>query len=192
MDEIPPVEQALRDKIGRDYQEKGIAWLQDQIKEKDPGFCKRGEMQNPQRLMRALEIVESTGKSILIFQKGNKVKRDFNIIKVGLELPKEELHRNINARVDKMIETGLIQEVQQLQHYRYLNALKSVGYSEIIDFLDSRISLSNATELIKKNTRQYAKRQMTWFKKDKEMEWFSPAAIERIKERLDDILLTYH
>lgn len=174
MDEIPDVPDEIRQKIIAKYNEKGLEWLQKKVKKEDPKFYKTAEIQNPQRLMRALEVIKATGKSILKFRKGNKVKRDFRIIKIGLELPKEELHRNINARVDKMIDAGLVNEVKNLLPYRELNALRTVGYSEIFDHLDGKITLSEAAELIKKNTRQYAKRQMTWFKKDQEIEWGSP------------------
>ena len=107
--------------------------------------------------MRALEVVEATGRSILEFQKGQKKKRDFSIVKIGLELSKEELHRNINARVDKMMEAGLVEEVKSLLPYKNLNALQTVGYTEIFDYLDGQVSLNNAIEQIKKNTRQSPK-----------------------------------
>ena len=149
-------------------------WLQEEVMKKDPRFFSVGEIQNPQRMMRALEVIESTGRSILDFQKKEKVKRNFNIVKIGLELSKEELHQNINIRVDKMIALGLIEEVSQLIPFRNLNALQTVGYSEMFEFIDGKTSLEKAIEEIKKNTRQYAKRQMTWFKKDREIEWFNP------------------
>lgn len=177
MDEIPDVPDAIRKKIILKYKEKGLDWLQKKVKKKDPEFYKAGEIKNPQRLMRALEVVKATGKSILEFRKGRKAKRDFRIVKIGLELPKEELYRNINARVDKMIEAGLVEEVKSLLPYRNLNALQTVGYSEIFEHLDGKISLEEAVELIKKNTRHYAKRQMTWFKKDEEIEWIMPEEI---------------
>jgi len=173
MDDIPVIKPGIRSDITDQYEEKGLDWLQQEVKEKDPEFYKVGEIQNPQRLMRALEIIESTGQSVLHFRKGNKIKRDFNIQKIGLELPKEELHRNIHTRTDKMIEAGLIDEVKSLLPYKNLNALHTVGYSEIVDYLDEKISLKKAIELIKTNTRQYAKRQMTWFKKDNEIKWQS-------------------
>ena len=177
MDEIPDVPDAIREKVILKYKEKGLDWLQKKVKKKDPKFYKTGEIKNPQRLMRALEVVKATGKSILEFRKGRKAKRDFRIVKIGLELPKEELFRNINARVDKMIEAGLVEEVKSLLPYRNLNALQTVGYSEIFEHLDGKVSLEEAVDLIKKNTRHYAKRQMTWFKKDKEIEWFVPEEI---------------
>ncbi|HEY5969728.1 MAG TPA: tRNA (adenosine(37)-N6)-dimethylallyltransferase MiaA, partial [Chitinophagaceae bacterium] len=171
LDEIPPIDEAIRKDIIKNYELHGLPWLQEQVKTKDPEFYKVGEIQNPQRSMRALEVIESTGKSILAFRKNKKAERPFNIIKIGLELPKEELHANINSRVDKMLQDGLVEEVSSLKDFRDVNALQTVGYSEIYEHLDGRMSLVTAVEEIKKNTRQYAKRQMTWFKKDKEINW---------------------
>ena len=181
MDDIPAIDPEIRSNIVEQYELKGIEWLQEEIQKKDPGFYQAGEIKNPQRLMRALEVKESTGQSILSFRKGKKAKRDFNIIKIALELPKEELQHNINTRVDKMIATGLVEEVKSIAAFRHLNALQTVGYTEIFDYLDNKISLEQASELIKKNTRQYAKRQLTWFRKDKEFQWFSPTEAEQIK-----------
>ena len=180
LDEIPAVDEAIRKKIIADYDQKGMEWLQNEIKEKDTQFYAIGEIRNPQRLMRALEVIESTGRSILDFRKNNKTTRDFNIIKIGLELPKEELHQNINSRVDKMIAQGLVEEVRSLLHCKNLNALQTVGYSEIFEYLEGKMSLESAIDEIKKNTRQYAKRQMTWFRKDKEIKWFSPKNADEI------------
>ena len=171
LDEIPAIDESIRRKIVENYEASGLTWLQEEVKNKDPEFYKVGEIQNPQRMMRALEVIESTGQSILGFRKNNKVKRDFRIIKIGLELLKEELHANISMRVDKMINDGLVEEVRSLQAYRDVNALQTVGYSEIFEHLDGKMTLVTAIEQIKKNTRHYAKRQMTWFKKDKEINW---------------------
>jgi tRNA dimethylallyltransferase len=182
LDEIPAIQTGIRTSIVTDYNNNGIQWLQEQIKKHDPDYTIYGEMQNPQRMMRVLEVKLSTGRSILEFQKNKKPKREFNIIKIGLELPKEELQRNINARVDAMIQTGLVDEVKSLLPYKDLNALQTVGYSEIFDCLDGKLSLANAIEKIKINTRQYAKRQMTWFKKDKEIQWFAPAQLNEVIE----------
>ncbi|MEI9954758.1 MAG: tRNA dimethylallyltransferase [Ferruginibacter sp.] len=124
--------------------------------------------------MRALEVKLSSGNSILHFQTQQKKKRNFNIIKIGLELPKESLINNINLRVDAMMEQGLLKEVESLQQYRNLNALQTVGYREIFDYVDNISSLDAAVERIKINTRQYAKRQMTWFKKDTSFIWIDP------------------
>ena len=122
-------------------------------------------------MMRALEVKLSTGRSILEFHSSRKKKRDFKIIKIGLELPKEQLRQNINSRVDKMMQEGLLDEVRSLLPYQKLNALQTVGYKELFDHLNGKISLEEAVEKIKTNTRQYAKRQMTWFKKDKGVKW---------------------
>ena len=173
LDEIPSINESIRKKIIEDYEVNGLPWLQDEVKKKDPKFYKVGEIQNPQRLMRALEVIESTGQSILDFRKNKKAKRDFKIIKIGLELAKEELYAAINLRVGKMIGMGLVEEVRLLKGYSHVNALQTVGYTEIVEHLDGKISLPTAIEEIKKNTRQYAKRQMTWFKKDKEIQWIN-------------------
>jgi tRNA dimethylallyltransferase len=182
LDAIPEIDRATREKIISNYKSKGLEWLQNEIKKKDPGFSQAGEMQNPQRMMRALEVMEATGQSILSFRKGEKAKRDFAIINIGLELPKEELHRNINTRVDRMLEAGLPEEVKGLMQYKNLNALQTVGYKELFDHLEGNISLDDAVTQIKTNTRQYAKRQMTWFKKDQSINWFHPQDPEGMKE----------
>jgi tRNA dimethylallyltransferase len=171
LDTIPAIPSAIRDTITKSYEERGLSWLQEQVKEKDPAFYESGEIQNPQRMMRALEVVEYTGQSILSFRKNKKTERAFAIIKVGIDLPKEELHRRIHYRTDQMLDHGLLQEVKDLKPYQHLNALQTVGYKEIFDYLDNKISLEKAVEDIKTNTRQYAKRQMTWFRKDPDILW---------------------
>ena len=183
IDEIPPVLPGIREKIVEEFERSGLEWLQQQVKEQDPLYYSTGEIQNPQRLMRALEVVQSTGKSIRSFQQGKKIQRPFRIIKTALELPKEELHRNINHRVDQMMEQGLLEEVKTLVPWRHLNALQTVGYTELFDYLDGKHTLEQAVELIKKNTRQYAKRQMTWFRRDKEITWYSPSDLSGIIDR---------
>jgi len=178
MDEMPGVPAEVRRSIVMNYEKNGLEWLQRETQKKDPAFYKTGEIQNPQRLMRALEVAEATGQSILEFRKGKAVQRDFNIVKIGLELPKEELHRNINTRLEMMVEAGLVEEVKRLLPYKHLNALQTVGYTEIFDYLDGKTSLKDAIELIKTNTRQYAKRQATWFKKDKDINWIDARSID--------------
>lgn len=181
-DAIPEIEPLIRQQICDNYEKNGIRWLQNQLKEKDPAFYQSGEMKNPQRMMRALEVIESTGNSILFFRKGKKLKREFSITKIGLELPKDELVSRINRRVDKMMEEGLLHEVIGLSPYKSLNALQTVGYSELFNYLDGKISLEEAIERIKINTRQYAKRQLTWFRKDPEIKWFGPEDVKNIIE----------
>lgn len=175
LDMIPAVDPAIREQIIINYNSKGLAWLQEQVQQKDPAYYASGEIQNPQRMMRALEVVESTGQSVLSFRKGEKAQRNFNIIKIGLELPKEELHQRIHTRIDQMMQAGQLEEVKGLVPYKHLNALQTVGYKELFEYLEGTISLEKAVDQIKTNTRQYAKRQMTWFKKDEEMKWFTPS-----------------
>ncbi|MGV3656944.1 MAG: tRNA (adenosine(37)-N6)-dimethylallyltransferase, partial [Chitinophagaceae bacterium] len=136
--------------------------------------------QNPHRLLRALEVVEATGQSILHFRKGKKKERPFNVVKIALQLPKEQLHHNINYRVDQMMVQGLLQEVESLLPYQHLPALQTVGYRELFEHLNGKISLTEAIEAIKKNTRQYAKRQMTWFKKDTAFQWYASSDLKNI------------
>lgn len=171
-DLIPDVPEDIRNEIVERYYEYGLNWLQQEVQRADPDFYAVGEIQNPQRLMRALEVKRATGKSILAFRKGEKAKRNFRIVKTALQLPKEKLHRNIDNRVDKMIEQGLLDEVRSLLPYRHLNALQTVGYKELFAYFKEEISLAEAIEQIKTNTRQYAKRQITWFRKDKSYTWF--------------------
>jgi len=186
LDEVPVVPGEIRDRIAKNYQHGGLSWLREEIKERDPAFYKEGETQNPQRMMRALEVVEATGRSILQFQKGTKKIRPFNILKIGLELPNEELQERINNRINKMIEVGLVDEVKGLIQYKHLNALQTVGYLEVIDFLENKMTLQRAITRIKIHTRQYAKRQMTWFKRDKDVLWFSPGEIDLIFSKIKE------
>jgi len=174
LDKIPEVPALIREQIIQNYQTNGIDWLSEILQQKDAAYAAQGNMQNPQRMMRALEIISFTGNSILSYQTHQKEKRDFNIIKIGLELPRPELYERINSRVDKMIADGLIQEASTLQSYQHLNALQTVGYSELFDYFNGKISKEKAIEMIKQNTRHYAKRQMTWFKKDDSINWLEP------------------
>jgi tRNA dimethylallyltransferase len=174
LDKIPEVPAEIREQIIQNYQTNGIEWLTQMLQQKDPAYAAQGNMQNPQRMMRALEIISFTGNSILSYQTHQKEKRKFNIIKIGLELPRPELYQRINSRVDKMIADGLIQEASTLQSYQHLNALQTVGYSELFDYFNGKISKEKAIEMIKQNTRHYAKRQMTWFKKDDSINWLEP------------------
>jgi tRNA dimethylallyltransferase len=178
LDDMPPVSPALRESITEQYEQQGLAWLQQQVQQHDPLYYATGEIQNPQRLIRALEVMQATGRSIRSFQQGKKAARDFRIIKWALELPKPELHARINARVDMMMQQGLLKEVESLLPFKHMNALQTVGYSELFDYFDGKMSLEQAIERIKINTRHYAKRQMTWFKKDTSFEWFAPETLK--------------
>ena len=174
LDEVPVIPAGIRQKITSDFIDEGLAWLQQEVKKHDPIYYAEGEIQNPQRLMRALEVKLSTGKSIVEFQTHTKTLRDFDIIKIGFELPRAELYQRINNRVEAMMEQGLTAEAKGLEQYQHLNALQTVGYKELFGHFNAITSLPVAVEAIKQNTRQYAKRQMTWFKKDKEIKWCEP------------------
>ncbi len=180
MDEVPVIDPAIRDKIISNYKINGQHWLYAEVEKNDPLYFSKGEILNPQRMMRALEVKLSTGRSIIEFQLQKKQERDFAIIKIGLELPKEQVYQNINNRVDDMMDNGLLEEAKSLSPFKNLNALQTVGYKELFDHLDGNISLAQAIEQIKINTRHYARRQMTWFKKDKEIRWINPSGINSI------------
>jgi tRNA dimethylallyltransferase len=136
-------------------------------------------------MMRALEVVEATGHSILSYREAAKKPRDFSVTRIGLDLPREQLIRNINIRVDQMMEDGLLEEVRSLYPYRHLNALQTVGYAELFEYLEGKCSLPDAVERIRVNTRQYAKRQLTWFRKEPGMNWFSPLDQAEIIKSVD-------
>ncbi len=184
IDEVPVIKPEIREQIIADYEWEGLEWLQQQVQQKDPLYFEKGETKNPQRLMRALEVKLSTGKSIIDFQTQQKKHRNFDIIKIGLEMPREDLNKRINLRVDQMMKDGLLKEVKALEPFKQLNALQTVGYRELFGHLIDDLTLEEAVEAIKINTRQYAKRQMTWFKKDETVQWCAPdlaAALALIK-----------
>ena len=180
LDNIPTIPEEVRTSISKQYQNLGLTWLQEQVQTKDPQFWKTAEQQNPQRLLRALEVWEATGHSITSFRTGSKNERPFNILKIGLELPREVLYQRINERVDVMMQDGLLQEVENLIPFQQLNALQTVGYKEFFAYFNHQTTKEQAIEALKKNTRHYAKRQMTWFKKDESVEWFSPKQYNEI------------
>lgn len=173
LDEMPPVQDNIVQEVQEEYETRGLQWLQHTVQEEDPDFYKEGEIKNPARLLRALIFKRSTGESIINYRTGEKKQRDFNIIKIGLELPREVLYERINQRVDKMMADGLLDEVRNLYPLRHLKNLQTVGYSELFDHIEGLYTLEEAIEKIKQNTRHYAKRQMTWFKKDKEINWYN-------------------
>jgi tRNA dimethylallyltransferase len=165
LDEVPPADELIREEIRALYETKGMDWLTNEINRKDPLYFSSGEIENPQRMMRALEVKLNTGKSILEFYSGKKIKRDFDIRKVHLDIPRDELYNRINKRVDDMMHAGLLREAESLFSFRHLNALQTVGYRELFNFIEGKISLQHAIDEIKKNTRHFAKRQITWFRK---------------------------
>jgi tRNA dimethylallyltransferase len=179
-DEIPEIDAEIRERLTREYESQGLSWLQDQMQKADPEYFAQLDQQNPQRLMRALEVKLGTGTSIGTFRKNRRKIHDFNIVRVGLELPREELYQRIDYRMDEMIRAGLFDEAKLLYPYRKHNALQTVGYQEIFDFIEGQYDREKAIRLLKRNSRRYAKRQLTWFKRDQEMKWFHPAEIDNI------------
>lgn len=175
IDPMPEVPDAVRQEVIRGYEQKGLIWLQKELQTKDPAFWAVAEQQNPQRLMRALEVFNATGQSILVFRTAKKTERPFRVIKVGLELPKDQLQERIHRRVDQMMREGLLEEVKSLVPYRSHNALQTVGYRELFEHLDGSCSLEEAVNHIKTHTRHYAKRQLTWFRKDQAFRWYAPS-----------------
>ncbi|MCY7292848.1 MAG: tRNA (adenosine(37)-N6)-dimethylallyltransferase MiaA, partial [Ferruginibacter sp.] len=184
LDAIAETDEAVKNEISKNYEQQGIEWLKHQIRELDPLFWQEGEIKNPHRLMRALEVVITTGKSIIAQQKKIKKQRDFNIIKIGLDVPRDILYERINNRVEVMRENGLEDEVKKLLPFKTLNALQTVGYRELFNYFEGQISLESAFVLIKQNTRHYAKRQITWFKKEEEIQWLEPNKIMEVIEKL--------
>lgn len=172
LDDMPAADSAINAAVQEAYSEQGLSWLQQQVAEEDPLFYEQGEQQNPARLLRALIFKRSTGQSILQFRTGIRKERPFRILKLGLELPREVLYDRINRRVDEMMAAGFPEEARQLFPRRHLKNLQTVGYTELFDYLEGKISLDAATTLIRQHTRNYAKRQMTWFRKDSELTWF--------------------
>jgi tRNA dimethylallyltransferase len=173
-DAMPAVAGETREMVRAVYLNEGLDGLRDKIEKEDPVFSASDDLKNPHRMMRALEFVRTTGTSIRNYQQAKPKERPFSIISIGLELPREELYDRINARVDKMMEDGLLEEVKSLLPYKQLNAMQTVGYRELFAYIAGDMSLEKAVDKIKQNTRHYAKRQLTWFKADPSIKWFHP------------------
>jgi tRNA dimethylallyltransferase len=182
IDNIPDVDQDIRNYYIEKLNNEGVESLRNELKIVDPDHYKRIDLRNPRRIMRALEIFATSGRPYSSFLNRVKSVRDFNILKVGLMPRREFLYDTINRRVDKMIQEGLIEEARSFCEYRDCNALQTVGYRELFEFFDGKISLDEAIDLIKRNTRRYARRQITWWTRDKEIRWFSPGDFELISE----------
>jgi len=188
MDTMPAVDPSVRKTIADDYRHHGLDWLQKKVQEEDPDWFATGEVQNPQRMMRALEMVRQTGKSILTYQQSKTSQRPFRIVKIALNLPRPQLYTQVNHRTDSMIEQGLEDEARSLLPHRGLNALQTVGYREFFEYFDGTIDKARAIELIKRNTRHYAKRQLTWFQRDEAFTWANPLDQHQIIKLLSSLV----
>ncbi|MGE0590198.1 MAG: tRNA (adenosine(37)-N6)-dimethylallyltransferase MiaA [Cyclobacteriaceae bacterium] len=184
-DEMPEVPENVRAEIVKDYEANGLPWLQQEVLENDPEYFAVVDQMNPARLMRALEIVRATGLPASNFRANKRVERPFSTAKIGLEMDREELYKRIDARVDRMIDAGLVEEVRGLQQFKTRNALQTVGYQELFEYFDGKHGLEEAIRLIKRNSRRYAKRQLTWFKRDEDIRWFHPDQLDKIITKLD-------
>ncbi len=180
IDDLPTVDHEIRTRLKSEFLQKGIDWLRQQVKNADPEYYMKADTSNPKRLLKALEIFTMTGKPYSSFLTKQKKVRNFSMIYIGLNMPRDILYNNINSRVEYMISQGLVDEARQLLPFRHLNALNTVGYQEIFDYLEGKTSLDEAIDLIKRHTRQYARRQLTWFRKNREMKWFEPHETEAI------------
>jgi len=187
-DSFPDVDSQIRETLNQELEEFGIEKLQAELKEVDPIYYQEVDIQNKQRVTRALEIFRETGKPFSSFRNQNLNPRPFQIIKIGLELPREEMYDRINRRVDIMLNEGLIEEVKALASLKELNALQTVGYRELFEYFEGNFTKEFAIEEIKKNTRRFAKRQMTWFKKDESVKWYSPQNLDQILLYIEDQL----
>ncbi|AYB34780.1 tRNA (adenosine(37)-N6)-dimethylallyltransferase MiaA [Chryseolinea soli] len=181
-DDIPEVPAQIREELSATYERGGIEALQALMMEHDPQLYATIDQKNPHRLMRALEVKLGTGLSIASFRKKNTLQHPFTIVKIGLTLPREILYERIDRRMDLMIEAGLFAEAEALYPLRAINALQTVGYQEIFDFMEGQYDREEAVRLLKRNSRRYAKRQLTWFTRDPQVQWFGPAEVEKIIE----------
>ena len=174
IDDIPTIREDIRTEMKRRYQEEGLEALCEDLKKLDPEHYETVDRQNYRRVIHALEICYQTGKTYTSFRKQTKKERPFKIVKIGLNRNREELYKRINQRVDDMMAQGLLDEARAMTPYREVNALNTVGYKELFDYMDERWSLEEAVERIKGNTRRYARKQLTWYKRDENIRWFHP------------------
>lgn len=188
VDEFEEIPTEIRETLIKAYNEKGITYLQEELKQHDEVYYNQVDLNNPQRMMRALEVCIHSGKPYSAFRTKEKKERSFNTINLLINTEREVLYNRINQRVDKMMQDGLLDEVKQLYPHKQLNALNTVGYKELFDFLDHNISLQQATDLIKQNSRRYAKRQLTWFNHQGDFENFASTDLEKIKAYIDIVI----
>ncbi len=186
IDDIPTIDDITRNTLKERYEKEGLEPLLQELRLLDPEHYTIVDQRNPKRVIHALEVCYTSGRTYTSFRTGERKERPFKIVKIGLNRPREELFERIGSRVDQMIEEGLIDEVKGLMSHRQLNALNTVGYKEIFKHIDGEWTLSFAIEKIKKNTRDYAKKQLTWFKRDESIHWFNPTQIEGILQLIDE------
>lgn len=187
IDDLPTIDEDVRNNVISNFEKYGINHLRLELKRVDPEYYAKTDLKNHKRLMHAIEVFRMTGKPYSSFLTKKKKERPFNIVKIGLNIDRSILHERINKRVDLMIEEGLIEEARSVYPYRKLNSLNTVGYKELFAYFDGNIPKEEAIELIKRNSRRYARRQLTWFRKDKDIHWFEPGESEKIMNFLNEI-----
>lgn len=180
MDDLPQVDTALRARLNDELVREGLDALVERLRQLDPAYYEVVDRQNPARVLRAVEVCMQSGRPFSEQRTGTRRQRPFNVVKIGVTLPREELYERIDRRVDAMIDAGLEEEARRMLPFRNLNALQTVGYRELFEYFDGAISREEAIERIKRNTRRYAKRQLTWFRRDPEIRWFSPFETEAV------------
>lgn len=185
MDDLPQADETLRTRLMERLRSEGLEALAAELREHDPVYCETADLRNPARVVRALEVCLQTGLPYSEQRLGTRRERPFRTLKIGVELPREVLYERIDRRVDRMLDEGLVDEARRLYPHRALNALQTVGYRELFDWFEGRTTYEEAVELIKRNTRRYAKRQMTWFRRDAEIHWFAPDDDEAIFACID-------
>lgn len=186
MDNLPQADEQLRQSLTERLKSEGIESLLADLERLDPVYYQQVDRQNPSRVLRAVEVCLQTGQPYSSLRTGERHKRNFNIVKVGIEWNREQLYDRINRRVDMMIDEGLEAEARAVYHLRHLNSLQTVGYREMFEYFDGTITREEAIELIKRNSRRYAKRQMTWFRRDEEIRWFAPTEIDAMIDFLEN------
>ena len=185
IDDLPEADKSVREMLTKRLAEEGVDALAEELRLLDAEYYEQVDRKNPARVMRALEVCLTTGQKYSQLRKGARKERDFKIVKVGIDMPRDVLYERINRRVDIMMEQGLEAEARAMLPYRHCNALQTVGYSEMFEYFDGSISREEAVELIKRNSRRYAKRQMTWFRRDGDIGWFAPSQERQIIEYID-------
>jgi tRNA dimethylallyltransferase len=180
MDDLPRPKEGLRELLNQNYKEKGINFIRERLSKIDPVYYKAVDISNPQRMIRAIEVFETTGIPFSIWRKNNKKERNFRTLSIGLNIERNLLYDQINQRVDDMINNGLLKEVETLLPFKEYSPLKTVGYTELFDYIDGKYTLEEAVAKIKQNTRKYAKRQLTWFRKNQNTVWFNPNEIPAV------------
>lgn len=185
-DAIPEVDKSIRSGLNLLYQQDGIVGLQERLNQLDPVYYEKVDLNNPQRIIRALEVCLGTGRPFSSFRIKKEAERPFETIKIALERNREELYARIDDRMDQMIAAGLFEEAKALYPFRDYNALQTVGYREVFGYLEGQYDKDKAIDLLKRNSRRYAKRQLTWFRKDEDYHWFHPSQIQEITDLIAD------